>query len=138
MWDSHAEADRWLRQAANDLEFGRLGMREGYYSQTCFLAQQCAEKAVKAIGYSLGNRTVLGHSATVLADRYSADVPELVGLRPDAAILDQYYIPTRYPDGLPGGVPFMMFGEGQAREAIAAADRILALAQRVAGGTEDR
>ncbi len=53
MWDSAAEAKRWLRQAENDLEFARLGLREGFFSQACFLAQQSAEKAVKAIGYAL-------------------------------------------------------------------------------------
>jgi hypothetical protein len=45
-----------------------------------------------------------------------------------AEILDQYYVATRYPNGLPGGTPFEAFGERQAREAIAAAERFLALA----------
>ena len=38
MWDSVAEAERWWRQAENDLEFARLGLREEFYSQVCFLA----------------------------------------------------------------------------------------------------
>ena len=54
MWDSRTEADRWLKQAENDLEFARLGLREGFFAQVCFLAQQSAEKAVKAIGYLHG------------------------------------------------------------------------------------
>lgn len=128
MWDSRAEANRWLRQAENDLGFARLGLREGFYSQVCFLAQQSAEKTVKAIGYLLGERTILGHSVAVLADRYSERLPELAELRDDAGILDQYYIPTRYPNGLPGGFPFMAFTEEQATEAVAAAERFLALA----------
>ena len=128
MWDSRAEADRWLKQAANDLDFARLGLREGFHSQVCFLAQQSAEKAVKAIGYLLGERTVLGHSVAVLADRYAEHVPELANLRDDAGVLDQYYIPTRYPNGLPGGFPFMAFTEEQATNAIAAAERFLGLA----------
>ncbi len=130
MWDSAAEAKRWLRQAENDLEFARLGLREGFFSQACFLAQQSAEKAVKAIGYALGERTVLGHSILVLADRYGDSVPDLGALRAEAGILDQYYIPTRYPNGLPGGVPFMAFGEEQAATALAAAEDFLRLASR--------
>ncbi len=134
MWDSAAEAKRWLRQAENDLEFARLGLREGFFSQACFLAQQSAEKAVKAIAYGLGERTVLGHSILVLADRYKNRVPELDALRGEAGILDQYYIPTRYPNGLPGGVPFMAFGKEQAVAAIAAAEDFLGLASRQIDG----
>ncbi len=101
MWDSAAEAKRWLRQAENDLEFARLGLREGFFSQACFLTQQSAEKAVKAIAYGLGERTVLGHSVLVLADRYKDRVPELDALRGEAGILDQYYIPYRPAAALP-------------------------------------
>ncbi len=136
MWDSRAEADRWLKQAENDLDFARLGLREGFHAQVCFLAQQSAEKAVKAIGYLLGERTVLGHSVAVLAERYAERVPELTDLRDHAGVLDQYYIPTRYPNGLPGGFPFMAFTEEQGTKAVAAAERFLLLAsdQISAGG----
>ena len=135
MWDSRAEADRWLKQAENDLDFARLGLREGFFAQVCFLAQQSAEKAVKAIGYLLGERTVLGHSVAVLVDRYSERVPDLADLRDEAGLLDQYYIPTRYPNGLPGGFPFMAFSEQQATNALAAAERFLRLAsEQMAAG----
>lgn len=135
MWDSAAEAKRWLGQARNDLEFARLGLREGFFSQVCFLAQQSGEKGVKAIAYALGERTVLGHSILVLADRYADRVPGLRALREVAGILDQYYIPARYPNGLPGGVPFMAFAEEQAVAAIAAAEDFLDLASRQIEGT---
>lgn len=130
MWDSSAEADRWLKQAENDLEFARLGLREGFFAQVCFLAQQSAEKAVKAVGYLLGERTVLGHSVAVLVDRYAERAPRLSDLRDDAGVLDQYYIPTRYPNGLPGGYPFLAFSRDQATTAIEAAERFLELADR--------
>jgi len=133
MWDSRAEADRWLKQAENDLDFARLGLREGFHSQVCFLAQQSAEKAVKAIGYLLGERAVMGHSVAVLAGRYADRVPGLADLRDEAGILDQYYIPTRYPNGLPGGFPFMAFRKEQATNAIAAAERFLRLAGKRIG-----
>ena len=129
MWDSEAEADRWLKQAENDIEFARLGLREGFFSQVCFLAQQSAEKAVKAIGYMLGERTVLGHSVAVLTNRYAERVQELADLRADAGVLDQYYIPTRYPNGLPGGYPFMAFSREQANSAVGAAERFVELAR---------
>lgn len=138
MWDSAAEADRWWKQAENDLEFARLALREEFFHQACFIAQQSAEKAVKAIGYRLGDRTILGHSVVVLVARYAEQMPALVDLKEEAGILDQYYIPTRYPNGLPGGVPFAAFHEPQARAAIEAAESFLRLARDYiqADGTE--
>jgi HEPN domain-containing protein len=41
------------------------------------------------------------------------------------------YIPTRYPNGLPGGAPFQVYTAAQAVEAIAGARTILEFA---AGG----
>ena len=129
MWDSAAEANRWWRQAENDLEFARMALREEFFHQACFIAQQCAEKAVKAIGCQLGDRTILGHSVVVLAARYAERVPALADLNEEAGLLDQYYIATRYPNGLPGGVPFAAFHESQARPAIEAAERFVRLAR---------
>lgn len=126
--DGHAECQRWLRQAEHDLGFGRLALREGFFAQTCFIAQQAAEKALKAMAYAAGERTVLGHSVVELVDRLRERLPELGELRALAGILDQYYVATRYPNGLPGGVPFEAFNERQAREAIEAAERFLGAA----------
>ena len=130
MWDVRAEADRWRRQAANDLAFARVAIRERFYAQACFIAQQAAEKAVKAIAYGLGERTVVGHSLVTLILRYRDRAPDLKGLRELAGILDQYYVPTRYPNGLAGGVPFEAFGESQAAAAVDAAERFVQLAER--------
>ena len=106
MWDAAAEADRWRRQADNDLAFARLALRERFYAQACFIAQQAAEKAVKSIAYGSGERAVLGHSLVMLVSRYAARAPGLADLTEAAGILDQCYVPTRYPNGLAGGVPF--------------------------------
>lgn len=130
MWDSAAEASRWWLQAENDLAFARVALRERFHAQACFVAQQTAEKAVKAIAYGLGERAVLGHSIVVLIDRYGDRVAGLPELRRDAGILDQYYVPARYPNGLPGGAPFETFDEPQAAAAVAAAERFLQLAAR--------
>jgi HEPN domain-containing protein len=135
MRDERAEGERWLRQAENDLEFGRIALRERYFAQTCFIAQQCAGKALKALAYGSGDRLVIGHSLVELVERLHERVPSLAALRETAGVLDQYYIATRYPNGLAGGVPFEAFGERQAREAIEGAGRFVAIAQeRITGG----
>ncbi|MQA89198.1 MAG: HEPN domain-containing protein [Gemmatimonas sp.] len=128
MKDSSGEAERWLRQAENDIGFARLALNERYYHQACFISQQAAEKALKAILYARGERIVLGHSLVGLVAEVAKAIPEVAERREGAGILDQYYIPTRYPNGLPGGVPFEAFGEAQARAALDEAARFVALA----------
>lgn len=44
--------------------------------------------------------------------------------RADCIVVDQYYIPTRYPDGVPGGLAGGLPGETEAREALNAADEV--------------
>jgi HEPN domain-containing protein len=56
-------------------------------------------------------------------------VPELTPLREAAGLLDQYYVPTRYPNGLPGGVPFEAFARTQGQAALDHAARFVSLAR---------
>ncbi|WP_049757167.1 HEPN domain-containing protein [Ammonifex degensii] len=39
-------------------------------------------------------------------------------VRRQAAALDKYYIPTRYPNGLPGGIPAEAFDEADGQRAL--------------------
>ena len=112
------EAERWLRQAESDLAFATLGVREGFPAQACFTSHQAAEKALKAIIYLSGARFVPGHSLVELLERAAAGNEALVELRDSARQLDQYYIPTRYPNGLPGGIPAEVFTDAQAEDAV--------------------
>jgi HEPN domain-containing protein len=120
-----AEAERWLAQAQSDLDFARVGLREGFFAQACFQCQQAAEKALKAIHYLGGARFVPGHSLVELLGPLVDRDPELSSLRASARRLDQLYIPTRYPNGLPGGVPADVFSREQAAEAIDQASAFL-------------
>jgi HEPN domain-containing protein len=126
---ARAEAARWLAQAESDLGFAELGLREGFFAQACFVCQQSVEKALKALHYLAGARVVLGHSLVELLDSLSAQHAGLLDLREAAQQLDQYYIPTRYPNGLPGGVPAEVFTRRQAEEAVALARRFLVFAR---------
>jgi HEPN domain-containing protein len=112
-----AEAGRWLAQARSELAFARVGVRERFYAQACFHCQQAAEMALKAVHYLGGARLVIGHSLVELLAPVTEVHPSFVALRAAAARLDQFYIPTRYPNGLPGGVPADVFTDEQAAEA---------------------
>ena len=46
-----------------------------------------------------------------------------------AGILDQYYVPTRYPNALPGGVPFETYGRDQAEKAVSGAGVVVDAAE---------
>lgn len=123
------DAQLWLRQAADDYRFGRLALRNQFHAQACFIAQQTAEKAVKAVAYHLGMRPVVGHSIHALLKRLNARGRVTEKLLVLGGELDQYYIATRYPDALPGITPSDAFSEAQARTALQAARRILSWAQ---------
>lgn len=121
-----AEAERWLTQAENDLAFAELGAGAGFFAQACFICQQAAEKALKALHYLGGARVVLGHSVVELLDGLTANYSTLLRLREVAQQLDQYYIPTRYPNGLPAGaIPSAVFTKRQADDAVAGARAII-------------
>lgn len=52
--------------------------------------------------------------------------------------LDQYYFPTRYPNGLPGGVPSRYFDDPvEAEQAMRLARGVLDLAERKLKETEN-
>lgn len=66
-------------------------------------------------------------------ERWLRQAENDLGLGP-LALHERYFaqacfIATRYPNGLAGGVPFEAFGERQASEAIAGAERFLAIAR---------
>ncbi|MDW8018389.1 MAG: HEPN domain-containing protein [Thermus sp.] len=99
------EGLRWLAQAQDDWEAGEAPLRAGKLAQAAFLAQQAGEKALKALWIPLG-LDPWGQGLAQLV----RDLPEGMGgalqpLLPQALALDKLYIPTRYPDALPGLTP---------------------------------
>ncbi len=124
--DPRRASERWLRQAEhdfNDAQFCASGKR---YNVACFLCQQAAGKALKALLCGYGAREVRGHSAVELLEASAKLAPSLAELYRQAALVDRFYIPTRYPDGLPGGIPSEVYGEADAEQALCAAENILA------------
>jgi len=130
MMDPRAEAERWLVQASIDLDDAKYLAEGRRYSLACFSSQQAAEKAVKAFLYARGAETVFGHSVGDLCARAEALDKRFGEYGLDAAFLDRFYVPTRYPNGLPGGIPGRAFRAKDAKETLAAASRILALSRK--------
>jgi HEPN domain-containing protein len=121
----------WMDQALRDLDRARLDVQYEYYEWACFVCQQAAEKAVKAVHYAR-NKSVRGHGIlkllqTLLDEEESAD--ERSQLLHDARILDRYYIGSRYPNGFPTGKPADYFDLPLAVEALHAAEEIIGFCQ---------
>jgi HEPN domain-containing protein len=128
-----SEARRWLRQALHDRDAARLNRDHGFHEHACFVAQQSAEKALKSFLYARGQGPVLGHSTLQLAREAAAFEPAFGELADACRRLDQLYIGTRYPNGLPDGVPHDFYDRGLADRALADLDAVLACVQRFVG-----
>jgi HEPN domain-containing protein len=123
------ESERWMRQALRDLDDAKYNLQGERYNLVCFLAQQAAEKALKAYLYGLGQEEAWGHSVVDLCQEAQGFDEAFAEIKKHAASLDTYYIPTRYPNGLPGGIPAEAYTEEVARQALKLAQEVLEFVQ---------
>lgn len=117
----------WFRQADADLLLARHAQGGGAHDWACFAAQQAAEKALKAALMDRGAEA-WGHTVTALLGLVAPDADEELVVC--AKTLDKHYIPTRYPNGLDAGAPTDFYVRKESDDAIACAERIIALARR--------
>lgn len=120
------EARRWLETAAEDLDAARALLEKEKFSHACFFAQQCGEKSLKALYYALGEDP-WGHSIQKLIEEIPEDSArvKLRTLLEEGAVLDRYYIPTRYPNGLPDLTPGKAYFRRDAELCIDSGQRLL-------------
>lgn len=121
-------AGDWMSQALQDLGQAEDSRRDRHHEWACFAAQQAAEKAVKALHLHHGQEA-WGH----VVARLLAELPDAVTV-PDALIekgrvLDNFYIPARYPNSHAEGAPFEHYGPLQSDEAIRYAGEIVEFAR---------
>jgi len=123
--DVQHESRRWYDQAVRDLDDARFNLNGARYNLACFVAQQAAEKALKAYLILHSEEEPWGHSVAELCRESAKIDPTFAGVVPEAAPLDKFYIPTRYPNGLPGGIPADAFSKADAESAVMMADIVL-------------
>jgi HEPN domain-containing protein len=92
MKPSRETALRWLRQAEHDLTIARGHQARGDYSDACFMAEQAAQKALKAFLIAHGRRAISIHAVAQLAERCAQLDPDFTVYVTPGRILDQYYI----------------------------------------------
>ncbi len=91
----------WVEKAEMDYRYALKAVRarkDPNYDLACFLAQQCAEKYMKAVLQEASETFDRTHDLSVLLARLTTVVNRLWGaLEPAAAALTDYAVRIRYP-----------------------------------------
>ena len=107
----------WLNKAQSDYLFAEASLREftGFYSQICILCHDVVEKYLKAFLISQGKRPDRIHDLLAILNESCQVDPTLNVISTQCGILNDYYIPLKYPSHYPE------MTQEQAVEAFAAA-----------------
>lgn len=121
------EAERWLLTAEEDLRAAEALFQSEIYAQACFYTQQSGEKALKALWY-LMDIDPWGHSVQRLIIEFPqrSEIADLEMWIEQGALLDKFYIPTRYPNGLPDLTPGQVYRQEDAKRGLEAARLLIA------------
>jgi len=123
------EAKRWFDHATDEFKDACDLKDRGRFYLALFHFQQSSEKALKAYLYKItsSEEAYFTHSIYELIEILGASDPDFKRIE-SASKLDKYYIPTRYPNGLPGGVPSRFFNDPkEAEEAMQLAKMVIEL-----------
>lgn len=114
----------WWAQALRDLVHARHALEDGDHEWAAFAVQQSAEKAVKAV--------IQAHAGEPWGHLTTALVEALPGLPVDSDVLnaarrlDKHHVPACYPNGFAAGYPRKLYTAGEAHQAMADAEAIIA------------
>lgn len=126
------ESLRWFTQAKDEFEDADDLRKRGRFYLALFHFQQAAEKALKAYLYLKVKSVEVLYTRSIgelseMALEIDKDFKEVVS----AKKLDIYYLPTRYPNSLPGGVPSRYFDDPkEAEEAMHLAKSVIDLIEK--------
>lgn len=127
------ETRRWLATARDDMESARTLEKNGKYAHACFHAQQAAEKSLKTVwiredadpwGRSI--KKLIGdlESVNLTTHQYFSEYTR------GGLVLDQFFIPTQYPNGLPELTPAEAFIADDASQCILLQGSIVSAVER--------
>ncbi len=114
------QARRWIAQGDHDLNLARVAHENNSYEWAAAIAQQAAEKFLKAL-------YIVRFQATPPRTRDLVMLANALGAPPELAAvgrpLTEDYLRARYPD-IAGGIPHEVFDTTTAQERIAQAEKI--------------
>jgi HEPN domain-containing protein len=129
------ESLRWFTHAKDEFEDADDLRKRGRFYLALFHFQQATEKAFKAYLYLKVKSVEVFYTHSIddlskMAVQIDPDFEQVI----NAKKLDRYYIPTRYPNSLPGGVPSRYFDDPEeAEEAMRIAKNAIDLIERKIG-----
>jgi HEPN domain-containing protein len=122
-----SDSSRWVELALEDEQMAELAYKAGLYNQACFHSQQGGEKCLKALLLQTEGKFPKTHSLTELLLLASLKDENLLKLKNDCLYLDQFYVPTRYPDAPLGNLPEGQPNKEDAKKALQVLTRIVKL-----------
>ncbi len=117
-------AKLWVRQAEENLKWAESSFNGGFFTQTCFIAQQVIETALKGFLRSKGKK-IIGplktHNLILLLKKSAEYDKDFQIWREACEKITDYYTPTRYPEVL----TFSTYTKKTAKEALTITREIL-------------
>ena len=117
---------KWFDFAREDLIAAETMLEKELYNLACFHSQQGIEKGLKGFLRSRGQDFRKTHALVELAEMCRILDESFSALDKTCRKLDSYYIPTRYPDALPGGSREGLPTDRDAEKAVELLQRTLA------------
>jgi len=117
--------NNWFDFARDDLVVAEASFEKKIYNQVCFHSQQGAEKMLKGFLKSKKQNIPKIHFLEELIELCTNIDHQFKSLKSRCSILDRYYIPTRYPDALPGMLPEGLPQKEDAEEALETLRKIM-------------
>lgn len=114
----------WFAQAKRDFVAAEIQEKEKIFEWACFIYQQGAEKAIKAVYQRLGAE-VWGHSVFSLLKGLGEKISVDSQLLEFGKTLDGFYISARYPNGWVEGFPGELITQKEAQDARNCAEEII-------------
>jgi HEPN domain-containing protein len=126
-------AQPWIDNAVRGVRVAELLREAGEWPEAAFHGQQAVELVLKAEIIRTGVAPPRMHNLIELYRRTPSAVQgTLRDLVTGMRRLDQYYMPTRYPDAITGSLP----GEQEANEAVAVARQVVEIVTAVRSGQD--
>jgi len=125
---SNTDGLRWINAGKSDLAAAQNLFEDSYFHLCAFHTQQAVEKSLKGWLRLLGH-VPWGHNCFDLLTQINGLLPTLITtseLFDAARRLDGHYIPSRYPDAFPTGIPADYYHEAEASQALEDARDIVA------------
>ncbi len=118
-----SETATWLRYAEENLAVCRLSLEQGFLNASMQNAQQCIEKALKAVVIEKALEFRKTHSIQELAGQLT-EAGLAAGISEDECdLIDAIYLPSKYP--MAAVVPEMKADADTCRQCHAIAERVL-------------